>query len=340
MRGCRKVRGAIAASLYEPLHEDEQALLERHLGACPACRAEAEAMRAMVSAIPRRAEALEADLLPALRQQLADASAWRWSVPVGFARALAPVAACLLLVSLAAYVLGPGRFEDREAVVVVATPLEEALVEARHLARNDFMGALSVLHEALAQHAEDPRAGEAQLLLAQLEFAHGQRYAEAYAAYETLRNRYWDTWEQSPDSVERFNLLDETRAQNFEGLYALDAARHSSADALAQLEMLVASNPETLLGARAVAAMCEVVCGEITGDWVLKAAALEEVRAVCSNPTAVAQLNLTLGNTYWRELKDAARARPFYSEVADSAHPLLASVAQQRLVELDAATGP
>jgi len=337
MTGCRKVRGLIAASCYEALNESQQQTLDRHLARCAACRAAAQDLRALVACIPPESVAFEGDLLPALRAELAARPLRAWTAGRKALRFLAPVAAMALLVAAVGYTAyGPGGLLARPApVVVVASPVEKALVEAHHLAKRDFPGAVSVLHEALAAHGDDLRAGQAQLFLADLEFDHGQRYAEAYAAYETLRNRYWDTWSQSPRCVDRFNLLDEARTRDFEPLYALDAAINGSGDVLAQLETIVASNPATLLADRAVTAMCQAAGGVRVLDGATKAAALEQVRDSCTNPTVIAQLNLMLGNTYWKDLNDADRARPLYTEVAENDDAVLARAAQQCLSELD-----
>ncbi len=67
MKGCRQVRGMLTASFYETLPPDEARILNQHLAACPACRAESVALRRLTADIPTDTPVYEGDLLPALR---------------------------------------------------------------------------------------------------------------------------------------------------------------------------------------------------------------------------------------------------------------------------------
>ena len=340
MRTCRKMRGLIAASVYEALDPEEQIALDVHLAACAACRAEAKALRAFVGEIPRPSVAFEGDLLPVLRDRLAEERSPRGTAHLAF-RVAVSISACLLIVALLGYGLVlRGGVAPHQPVVVVASPVEKILVESPQRASRDFLGARMALEEVLAAHPDDPRAGEAQQLLAELEFGHGQRYAEAYDGYAQLRAQYPETWKKTPENVLRFNLLDEARASGFEPLYALDAARNSSDNPLAELEKVVAQYPNTYLASRAIAAMCEVVGQERADSGAVRVAALETVRARCTHPIAIAQINADLGGIYWKDLNDPAKAQTLYAAVAESENPALAELAREALTKLAAAAAP
>lgn len=330
---CRKMRGLMAAAVYEPLDETEQSALENHLAGCPACQTEAEALRATASTIPTPTVVFEGDLLPALRERLREEPAaqnpfaWR---PLAGAAALVLVAA---FAGITAY--QAGQMPSVTPIQVMATPMESALIEARALARRDFLGAHETLVNALGQYPEDPRAGEAQNLLADLEFQHGQRYAQAYQAYDTLRRNYTGVFAANPENLARFNLLDETRAAGFSPLYALDAARNSAGDPLLALENVVARYPNSYLAAQAIDAMCEVSGASTLADSASRAALLEEIRARCSDPIAIGQINLALGHLYWNELNDSPRAKECFIEAAESGHAVLAQAAREAMLRLD-----
>lgn len=330
---CRKVRGLIAAALYEPLAPAEQARLEAHLGRCAVCRREAESLGALVRKISTPPADFQGDLLPAIREQLSaneyrrTGYSWRWAVPL---------AAMLVLgLSVVAGVRLAPSGTAPQMVKVEASPVEMTLVEARKAMKSDFAGARGLLQRALAEYPEDARAGDAQQLLAELEFSHGQRYKEAYAAYETLRTRYNSTFAANPESVFRLNLLDEARAADFEPLYAFDTARSSTGDAVKQLEKVVSRYPGTLVASLGVNAMVDTLVQESPGDAQTRAAALETLRGRCTDPMAAAQVNLALGSLYWEQMHDAEKARPVYAAVADSPHAILAQLARRALSEID-----
>jgi hypothetical protein len=333
---CRKVGGLIAASLYEALTPPEQDLLDTHLAKCAGCRREADSLGTLARAIPVYPVEFHGDLLPVVRQRLSETGrstrwfGWRWAVPMAGALMLALV--------LGARLVPAAR--TPETVVVVASPLEITLVAARNLAKSDFTAARALLKKSLAAHADDPRAGEAQLMLAELEFDHGQRYREAYDAYETLRLRYNDTFAANPQCVLRFNVLDEARAADFDPLYALDAARNSSGDPVSHLEKVVSRYPGTLVASLGVDAMAQAVGHAEAVNVETRAAALETVRECCSDPAAIAQINLALGDLYWEQLHDPAKARPLYTEVAECPHTPLAQLARLALAQIDATADP
>lgn len=338
MIGCRRVRGLMAGALYEPLSPDDQIVLNNHFQRCPRCRAEADELRIFIAQIPAHPVEFQGDLRPVLLNRFAEekAGARPGRRFIEFVPRLAfPIAAVLaVLVAYGAFV--PGEGVPAGKVEVVASPMEQKLVEARTLAKRDFMAARTVLEDALRSFPEDPRAGEAQLALADLEFDHGQRYEEAYKALNTLRTRYPETWNANPECADRFDLLDEARAEDFEPLYAYAAAVNSSGDAFAQLEKVVARYPEKLVGTLAMAAMVELVGDDSDGAELTKTAALDAVRNRCTDPIAIAAVSVSLGDSFWKEMKDPDSARICYTAAAQSSHPGVAQSAKEALASLDA----
>ncbi len=336
MFGCRKARGIIAASIYDDASAEERAYLARHMTACAACRAEAESLPRVAGAIPVPPAPFTGDLLPVVRQRLMEAparSAWAgWRVAL-------PVAACIMLAAIFGYTAWDGRGMSGPDVATVATasPMDAAIAAAMEQSGQQFGKAVLTLREAIQAHPSDPRAGEAQLLLANLEFSHGQRYAEAFAAYDALRSRYPQDWNTSPGAVkDRYDLLAEARLENFEPLYQFDAARNSGGDAFAQLEKVVAKYPCKLVASLAIETMRERLCGpEDSAAPETRIDAMEFVRDRCTDPVAIAQINVALGDMYWRDLRDIERAREAYTQAAGSGHMALASVARAALWEMD-----
>ncbi len=339
MIGCRKIRGLMAGALYEPLSPDDQILLENHLRRCPRCRVEAAALKSFVAQIPAPPVEFQGDLRPVLLKRLVEekAAARPGRRFIEFVPRLAFPIAAVLAVLVAYRALVPGADVPAGNVEVVASPMEQRLVEAHTLAKHDFMAARATLEDALRNFPEDPRAGEAQLALADLEFDHGQRYEEAYEALNTLRTRYPGTWNANPECADRFDLLDEARAENFEPLYAYAAALNSSGDAFAQLEKVVSRYPEKLVGSMAMAAMVELVGNDADSADLTKTAALDAVRNRCTDPIAIAAVSVSLGDSFWNEMQDPGSARICYATAAQSSHPAVAQLAKEALASLDAA---
>ncbi len=332
----------MAAALYETLPALDQQQLDAHLERCHACRKEWSSLQTVVAEIPREPIEFEGDLLPVLRQRLAEGAgrparrlAWR---------SLSAVAAVALVltIGLTVYPVPWGAVQSEnmaELSPVQLSPVAKALVQAEILhTRLDFAGALQVYTDALRSHPKNALSGELQLRLAALEFEQFNRYPEAFDAYERLRTRYPDDFTASPLSIERFDLLAEANTVDFESLYALDAARNSSTDSFARLEEVLVRYPDKLVGELAVASLCDFVRNtEEDTESPLRTAALERVKERCNNPVAVAALNVTLGDAVWEEEQDAAKARAYYAEAAESGHQRLAERATLAMATLDAA---
>lgn len=336
MGNCASYQGDLAAALYGDLTPGERMRLDQHLAACPACRAEADALRALVALMPRTQPQFTGDLRPVLLAELsrvrtARKAAWRW--------AWFPAAACAALAFATLFALYNSPAPETEVANTVqdagdVTNRASVLAhQARSLAAGrNYTAARALLEDALAERLPD--AGILQLALADIEFEHGQRYAEAYGAYEILKTDYPEVWSASPpETKDRFDLLAETRDDAHRALYALDAA-----DSFERLEQVLAQYPANqLVAARAVARMADAIGAESAPDAHVRVAALERVRERCTEPLAVAQLSIALADVYWRELRDPVHARPLYESAAGSGHVFLAQRAKSAIGELDAA---
>lgn len=344
MFGCFRVRGLLAASAYGDLTDRERRTLEKHVAKCAACRAEEVALTRLVSQIPADDLPADCDLMPSLRRRLAESE----TAAAGNAWKLAFFgAACVMVFGLFATVVWkqlptatPGQqvshVEEPGTLSPVGTVLEEAsaLMEVR-----DYPRAYQVLQEVVETHPDDALAGEAQRLLAEIAFGHLRWYRQADKAYETLARKYKAAYDASPDLgevVARRELLAEARKDSYRSLEAFDAARHGLGDRFKKLEDLLAQYPGSYIASLAAEELARLVAEE-TGSpedaqtWM---AAMETARNRCTNPLAIAQLNLEMGHIWRDRLNNPARARELYVEAAKTDSQALARLARDSLKEV------
>lgn len=344
MKGCRKVQGLIAASLYEDLSDRERSLLERHLASCASCRAEAESLGVLISTIPDIRPELNLDLVPLLRRRLNEraartySGAWRWALSG---------AACLVLFGLVTYTFLGQPFPDRTPKMAsgpeeVVSPVQTALAEAGELAEGrDFTGAVQVLATAITSYGEDPKAGQAQKLLADIEFDHLRWYAKADEAYGTLAAKYPKVYGNSPESIWRRELLAEARgrSEEYEPLYRIDAATRSRTEAFGKLEEVISQYPGPFIASHAAERMARLVLEETSPPDVehRHLFAMAQARERCTDPVAVGQLTLEMGHIC-REEGNIKGARELYVETANNEQTVLAQrqLAQEALSGLGA----
>lgn len=331
----RNPEGMLAASLYEPLPPEEQALLDAALAGSAELRALRDELAGLVAAVPRDTPPLDCDLLPLVRARIDTAPAGR---VVPWRRALAPALAAAAAVAIGIAVWQAAGLPDTDPPaprieLAAASPLEGVLGDLSPvLARREFGTAVQALRAALADHADDPAVGRARLLLADLEFSELRRYAEAHTVYEELKARHPDVFSGNQEAIFRLDLLAEARVDGFTPLHALDAA----GDSFDALEGVVAQYPNKHVAGLALAAMQRVDCGP---DEAPRSAiaALESLRDRCTNPVALAQVNLSLGELYWSTRQDPELARAAFLAVAAGGDAGSADIARQALAQLDAA---
>ncbi len=348
---CRKMRGLIAASLYEDLSPEERQTLEGHLESCAACRNEAAALGRMASVIaPQPIAALNRDLTPVLRYRLREMKA-RPAKPFFAWRFAAPFAALAAVLVLIFYVSAPYRQPRAEQPSVAHTapgqveaaqiaddpPVQCALAEAEKLvAYHDFANAYRVLKQVVDEYPDAPQAAEAQLRRADIAFSSLKWYPEAYDDYELLADRYPAHFVASQESIRRRDLLAEARERDFAPLHALDAALRSNDGQFAQLEKVVSRYPGTFVASLAAEDMAGLMQDGNVAPAGASAhlAAMESARDRCADLTAKRQLQLEVGHIYQREMDAPDKARECYHLVAENDNAVLARLAKQSLAEL------
>lgn len=327
MMNCEEMEGLIAASLYETLEAADDDTLQAHLAACVSCRTELASLRALVGAMPAEPAVFQGDLLPAIREELRrnDSSAWFR----GWKRFGLGLAAAVILSS--AFILTQGRHVEAPTdEVALRSTVDPTVAEARGLVASDnAAGALALLQDALATEPDARRAGMLQLEVADLEFSALRRYDAAYDAYNIVRDRYASAWTESSGIVkERFDLLTEAREANFEPLYQMDAAVKQGESGMPVLEQVMARYPGRGVAQAAMETMVAMSNVEGLG-------ALEDVRSRCTNPVAVAQLDVRLGEGYCAGDLDPAKGKALLHAVAESPYEVPAQMAKDVLARLE-----
>ena len=335
-----RVRGLMAASLYEDLTPEEQRALDEYLDASPANRAEYEGLAALRDSLRQDVPAMQRDLMPALRARMAEDTQSARRPGWGFALA---GAACALFFTFVGYqALGfvrnnnapvPDLLHTAENTSVVRPVLQQA---AALMDERDYAGAYELLKRAVEAHPSDALAGEAQAKLADVAFAHLRWYPEAYAAYEKLVGDYAALYTSDPERIARRNLLAEARRADYAPLRDLDRARGAGEDAFGELERVIASRPGTFVASLATDDMARIAAREVDATApVARVAALELAQARCSEPVAIQQFSVEIGHVYSRELDDPVKARDWYGAVANGSNGVLAELARNSLAALD-----
>ena len=343
----RTIRKWMASALYSELDAAQRAELERCLAESPALRREFDALRRTVESIPKDPIELPIDLLPAIRRRIESSPApafprRRWGVP-----AMAGLAAGLLIW----FALGlPGTLQSRtnrgreaSGQTWESTMVAQLIRETSALmAQGDNGNAMVVLQTVVEAHGDDPLAGEAQMQLAELFFGRLRRYREAFEAYRTLKMKYPAVFAGRPQNADRLDLLDECRKDDFAALHLLDAARNRRGMDLGLFEEVVARYPAHQVASIALKEMVDrvLMSGADLGDGPPHLRALDHARRLCSNPVAVARLDLELGRGYWKHLQDMSSAQRLGRQAMESGNPQVAAMARAFLDELNTNSPP
>ncbi len=191
------------------------------------------------------------------------------------------------------------------------------------------------LREIIKANRGQSIAGQALLLLADLEYTSSEHYDEAYRLYSQLRDNYPQIFSSTPEAVYRYNLLEETKKDNFKPLYALNSALASNDNPIKQLEKIIAHYPGTMVANLAVNSMVDCLSDSSTIQNSEKAIkVLENLRGYLTEPTAIAQVNYVLGNLYWNQMRDPEKARTFFQSVIHSDSKQLHPLANEALTQL------
>lgn len=316
----------MAASLYEPLEPVDEARLSGHLEGCATCAAEFDRLRTTMDQIPVTPVAFTGDLRPVLRELVRGERH-----ASGFLRQrIATVCACLLLViiGISVFVAVPER--AKAPFQVASDPLQPTLdAVQQQVAAGNYAEARAVLDEAIADTGDDTKIGQLRLAMAHFEYEVFRRYERSYSEYQIVRDNFPSVWTQSLGEVKaRWDLLTDARDEDFEPLYQIDAARKQGEAGIANLERIMARYPGRPLSNEAVTVMASLVEGEGVD-------ALQNAKSRCTNPVAVAQLDVRLGEGYWKERGDPAQGRALLEAVMKGPHPAPAEMARNTLARLE-----
>lgn len=337
-----RIEGLMAQAIYEDLPETDQRTLDEAFAAEPALAKEWEELRALANAIPRERPVLERDLRPAVHARLAGGKRTglltQWSVAVA-------VACAAVIVGAAAFwTLYPQPSGIDVSGVAPVSWVRLAMMQAETAQREGQPGrAVDLLRTAVAEHPSDPSAAEAQYRAASLMFDLG-RYPESFDAYTKLKKDYQAYLDEDPARQgivsNRRDLLDEARRSGYAPLHEWHAALQDRGNEVARLEQVVAryAKDHPRVAEMAAAEMANIIyVNELDGaspeSYVT---AMKMARERCSNPVAVAQLNLEIGHIYRDDLSDYAVAEEHYRRAAEA--PVLAKRAKDALASL--AGGP
>lgn len=336
------MRGLIAAAACKALDEGDTTLLEAHLRACPKCRAEADELGAFVALLPRERPELGCDLGPILRRRLSQEPAevrgwnvgWRWTV-----------AAALVLLMAGVGVRQwnmPVPYATSPETLAPTTPLEEALrLAATFEEQKNYVESYDVLKRAVDAHPREPRAGEAQMRLADIAYSKLHWYDRADQEYRRLVAEYQDTVQASGDwglVLQRRELLAEARRDDYAALHELDQAGRHPATAFERLEKIIARDSTSEVATQAMNQMLALVTQDAPSSepqTYLKA--LQAARDRCSDDRARAKLDFEIGDLASRKLEDRALALEAYGRASESPDQRLAQRARESMVALGVA---
>ncbi len=342
----RKAEGLMAQSLYETLPERDAAFLEAYLRDHPSARDEMEAMRRVVSALPAERPEFDTDLLPAVRVRIEEEHGGPeprpWLRPAAVAASLAVLA---LVLGLAVLNVRDTPAPSEELIArngaepSAVSPAAAAIARAHGLvAEGRYSDAYKALSGALERFPDSPEAGEAQMLLADVAFAHLRWYEQAYNDYERLFREYHQTWLGSPAHVrDRRDLLAEARLVEFRSLHDLDAARSSQLDPMGALARVIVTYPnQAYVRSQAAMEMAKrtIESGAVSAespDALVQA--LRLVQEQSTDPMVVAQLSYQMGHLYESEYREFDKAREAFLQA--SQHPALQQQARSALARLD-----
>jgi len=328
MTSCQKAQALIAAALYETLDASDTAALDGHMSVCPACAAEMRRLQALVNTVPCEPITFAGDLGPAIRARIAEegrGARFRWTTPLGL------LAAASLLLVLGGYYLNTSPVAPGESHLAIApNAVDEIIAETQALmVQGEFVAARGVLEAGIERVGNGPEAGELTLHMADLEYSFFNRYENSFNLYESVRMAHSDVWTQSSGAVkERFDLLTEAREASFQTLYQIDAAQNQGEQGIPALEAIMARYPGRALAGNALTVMASLVDGEGLD-------AFEELKGRVTNPVALAQIDIRLGEGYWLERQNPARGREILETVAQGPHDVPAKMAAAVLARLE-----
>ncbi|MCX8064299.1 MAG: hypothetical protein N3G21_03920 [Candidatus Hydrogenedentes bacterium] len=339
---CSKYESLIVTDAYEDLTEKEKEELVAHISVCTKCRKNYEEVSSFVNKISKVREIVwddslleDIDLLPEVLTSISgqevdekEKSSVGWRIPITVGLSLA----CLVLVFWGYMEYGS---ESRNGVSVSNLGSFQN-IDSKMMAQTDLplQKQKEKLRRIIENYKGEDFAGEALLMLADIEFSSEEKYEEAHRSYKSLRVNYPHIFSSSPQAIYRFNLLEEVSGENYKPLYVLNSSSGNIRDSVQQLEGIVKRYPGTLVAQLAVQKMLECYADgkSLTPDKQI--ALLESIRYSISDPTVLAQVDYILGDLYWKQKSDLRSAEKFFESVYYSGPPSLKPMAHDALVQL------
>jgi tetratricopeptide (TPR) repeat protein len=334
--------GLMAASIYEPLTESEALELETWLQANPDMRVELEEMRAFAAFLPNEAPAFTGNLLHAVQEDIrrGAGSAWDWSLLPRFAfQVLGTLTVAAVLAFPIAQGMQMGFLSAGPAAPLAGAAGADSLLANVLIATQEQERAYALLDDALKVQPTNKEAGTWQLKLAELDYDYFQRYQSALDRYIELRQTHPEVYASNPLNPYRYDLLEQTQPENFEPLHTIARAQQDGMRVFPQLEQVVAryAGPANPVAELALAAMCDLSGALGENSDTFKMAGYEQLRRHCTNPVALDQVEMSLGEMYLAHTKDYARAAELLRAAASSPHPAVSDAAAVSLARLEPA---
>lgn len=340
---CSKYESLIATYAYEELSQEDKKILNSHIAVCDKCRKDYEEIIGFVGKINRVKDIVlsnelnegEIDLLPALTLKISA----RKEVPNdnSYVRRRIPVAVGLSIASIVLVFWGYveyGSVNKNETLTFNMATLQSSDNTKGEVLDVPLQRQKEKLRKIIENNRGKDFAGEALLMLADIEFSTEERYEEAHRLYRELRVNYPHIFSSSSQAVYRYNLLEEVSGDGYKPLYIINSSLNSVKDPIQQLEGIIRRHPGTLVAQLAVQKMLECYGDgkSLTPDKQI--ALLENIRHSISDPTVVAQVDYILGNLYWKQKVDLRRAEKLFESVYYSGPPSLKPMAHDALVQL------
>lgn len=333
MNSCEEFEGMIAQAVYEELPQSEQHALSAHLAACAHCEAESKAMVALRALIRVEPVAFEGNLRPVLEEQIRtqpSRSLIRRLVPRLVLSGLFGILVAVISIQVTLSLRADDDVNNNQ--LGASGPFDQVMTEVTgHIEREEYARAYVTLHESILRAEPDTVPSEAQQLLADLAYEQLGWYPEAFAAYDQLRLRYPSVYQQSPESIHRYAVLDEARLTDTEYASLHNWTRVIREDDVNAFGQYIESYPGTLHASEAVQEMARLISEDQQETDMSVDSVLEYALLSSENPVVVAQIKLELGRYHVETTKDAEKARALFEEVEDSSVSVLAQAASQSL---------
>jgi len=340
-RALREAGPLMAQAVYEPLAPEEEARLQTLIEAFPELKQESDGFTRVAQVVRLREDNWTGDLLPVLRQRIAETEAS--PARASHVPAYAIAASLTVLIAAGLYAVFMLSGDDGVSVRRAAAPAppipETTLVQAKEtacdlVAQGETERAADLLERAIYEHPVDAYHAEALLTLADIEYSYLQRYDRAYEAFKRLEQDHRDQFNRNWDHDKRVRLLSAALPDGFAPLRELEAAAKSD-HPLQGYEDILVEYPDTLWADEAVTHMARLVARNTNADPADTVEVLQRVRNACSQPVARDRIDLEIGNYYCDSLDDLEQARSHYALAASSRHVALAAKAREALARLE-----